>query len=266
MTSRSDLVGSLDVLVRTDTVNLTDAIIYVGLGEGNTASDSVDGGGVLKSVNGGATWTLQSIPWTNPDAASSARFRHSIRRIVIDTNVANAQSVWVAGDGGVYHTSNGGANWLLDTNLPYTGKPGVGGCWPEMPSDFVIDNTVSPSRLYVAFGARSNASTTPALSCTGVGDDVNFRKNNGIFRSLDGARGRRSRARAELPAVRQGQPITLLRRQRQKQIYALIACVANSGNLPEVSLLAPSSDGGRRSAVAWLGARRRTSAPGGSTT
>jgi len=230
----STSIGSLDVLIRTDTVNLTDAIIYVGLGEGNTASDSVDGGGILKSVNGGATWALQSIPWTNPDAASSARFRHSVRRIVIDTNVANAQSVWVAGDGGVYHTSNGGANWLLDTNLPYTGKPGVGGCWPEMPSDFVIDNTVSPSRLYVAFGARSNASSTPALSCTGVGDDVNFRKNNGIFRSLDGGASWVSitGAGTGFPAVpgKVGRITLLQAPSNKKQIYALIACVTNGAS------------------------------------
>src|SRR5262245_40079329 len=86
-------VGSIDVWVRTDTVNLTDAIIYVGLGEGNTASSSVDGGGVLKSVNGGSTWTLQTIPWAGPDDATNARFRHSIRKLGIDPNHPNAPAV-----------------------------------------------------------------------------------------------------------------------------------------------------------------------------
>lgn len=230
----STSVGSIDVLIRTDAVNLTDAIVYVGLGEGNTASASVDGGGVLKSVNGGATWTLQTLPWANPDAATSARFRHSIRRIVIDTNVANAQSVWAAGDGGVYHTTNGGSSWLLDTNLPYTGKPGVGGCWPEMPSDFVIDNTVAPSRLYVAFGARSNASSVAALSCTGVADDVNYRKNNGIYRSLNGGASWTSitGAGTNFPAVpgKVGRITLLQAPSDKKQIYALISCVTNGGS------------------------------------
>ncbi len=227
----STSIGSIDVLIRTDTTNLSDAIIYVGLGEGNTASASVDGAGVLKSVDGGATWTLQTLPWANPDAATSARFRHSIRRIVIDRNVAGGASVWVAGDGGVYRTTDGGANWSLVTALPYTGKPGVGGCWPEMPSDFLVDTGATPSRLYVAYGARSNGSSVAATSCTGVANDVNFRKNNGIYRSTDGGASWTliSGSGSGFPAL-PGQVgrITLLQAPSdKKQVYALISCVTN---------------------------------------
>lgn len=230
----STSIGSIDVLVRTDTVNLTDAIIYVGLGEGNTSSEAVDGGGVLKSVNGGATWTLQTLPWAGPDAATSERFRHSIRRILIDTNVAGGQSVWVAGDGGVYHTSDGGASWSLVTGLPYTGKPGVGGCWQELATDFVIDPTSSPSRLFAAFGARSNGSSVAALSCTGVADDVNFRKNNGVYRSTDGGASWTliTGGSTGFPAApgKVGR-ITLLQAPSSKaQIYALVACVHNGAS------------------------------------
>lgn len=227
----STSIGSIDVLIRTDTVNLTDAIVYVGLGEGNTSGESVDGGGVLKSVDGGATWTLQTLPWANPDAATSARFRHSIRRLLIDRNVAGAQSVWVAGDGGVYHTADGGTTWTLVTALPYTGKPGVGGCWPELATDFVIDTNSNPSRLFVAFGARSNSSSVAALSCTGVADDVTFRKNNGIYRSTDGGTtwSLISGTGSGFPSL-PGQVgrITLLQAPSdKKQIYALISCTTN---------------------------------------
>jgi Immune inhibitor A peptidase M6 len=225
----STSIGGIDVLVGSDTSTLTDATVYAGLGEGNTASDSVDGAGVLKSVDGGASWTLQTIPWTNPDGAVNARWRHSIRRILIDTNVAAAQSVWVAGDGGVYHTADGGATWSLVTGLPYTGKPGVGGCWPELATDFVIDTTVSPSRLYAAFGARSSGSPFAELTCTGVANDANYRKNNGIYRSTDGGTTwtKITGSGSGFPAA-PGQVgrITLLQApSAKKQMYALISCV-----------------------------------------
>ena len=183
----------------------------------------------MKSVDGGATWTLQTLPWANPDAATTARFRHSIRRILIDRNVANAQSVWVAGDGGVYHTADGGAHWSLVTGLPYTSKPVVGGCWPELATDFVIDTTSSPSRLIAAFGARSNASSAAALSCTGVANDVNYRKNNGIYRSTDGGTNW-----ALITGGASGFPsapgnvgrITLMQAPSDKKVvYALVSCV-----------------------------------------
>lgn len=224
-------IGSIDVLVRTDTTNLTDATIYVGLGEGNTSSDSIDGAGVLKSVDGGATWTLQTLPWANPDDAVNARWRHSIRKILVDRNVPAGQSVWAAGDGGVYHTVDGGTTWTLVPALPYTAKPGIGGCWPELATDFVIDTTVSPSRLYAAFGARSNGSSIAALSCTGVANDTNFRKNNGIYRSLDGGTTWARITGAGFPAIpgQVGRIALLQAPSAKKQIYALISCVNASG-------------------------------------
>jgi immune inhibitor InhA-like protein len=225
----STSIGSIDVLMRTDTVGLTDAIVYVGLGEGNTSGEAVDGGGVLKSVDGGATWKLQTIPWAGPDDATNARFRHSIRRLVIDTNVPNAQSVWIAGDHGVYRTVDGGATWSLVTGLPYTNKPGVGGCWPELATDFVIDTTATPSSLYVAFGARSNSSAFSQLSCTGIANDPNFRKNNGIYRSTDGGTSWSSITGPGFPSIpgRVGRIALLQAPSDKKQIYALISCVNN---------------------------------------
>ncbi|HSP07937.1 MAG TPA: putative Ig domain-containing protein, partial [Acidobacteriota bacterium] len=227
-------IGSLDIQIGSDAANLTDAILYVGTGEGNTSGDSVDGAGVLKSTDGGGTWVLQTLPWANPDQQTGPRWRHSIRKIRIDSNVPNAQSVWVAGDGGVYHTTDGGANWSLVTELPYTGKPLVGGCWPELATDFVIDDTVNPSILYAAFGARSNSSSYPQLSCTGVANDPTYRRNNGIYRSMDGGANWIPISTGQFPAIpgNVGRITLMQAPSDKKQVYALISCVNNTTTCP----------------------------------
>src|SRR5262249_9603642 len=56
-------IGSVDVLPGSDLVNYSDATIYVGTGEGNFSGPDKDGIGVLKSTDGGKTWTVQKLPW-----------------------------------------------------------------------------------------------------------------------------------------------------------------------------------------------------------
>lgn len=176
-------IGALDVLPGQDLVNYSDATIYVGTGEGNFSAVDKDGVGVLKSTDGGATWTVQTIPWRG-DVLGQAGL-HRIRRIRIDRNVPNGQSVWVAGDGGVYHTADGGGSWSLVTGLPYSSAPAgsafPGGCWAEYATDFAVDTADRPnghSTLLAVFGRVQDATcATPASDA---------RKNNGVYRSVDG--------------------------------------------------------------------------------
>jgi hypothetical protein len=176
-------VGSLDVLPGQDLVNYSDATVYIGTGEGNFSAVDKDGVGVLKSTDGGATWTVQTLPWR--EDARGLPGLHRIRRLRIDRNVPNAQSVWVAGDGGVYHTADGGQTWSLVTGLPYSGAPAgsafPGGCWSEYPTDFVVDTQDRPqgsSTLFAAFGRIQDS--------TCVTPTADARKNNGVYRSVDG--------------------------------------------------------------------------------
>lgn len=177
-------IGAIDVLPGTDLSGYEDATVFIGTGEGNFSQPDKDGVGVLKSTDGGANFTIQTLPWQGD--VINRPGQHRIRRIRIDTSIPNAQSVWVAGDGGVYRTTNGGSSWSLVTGLPYTSAPAnaayPGGCWTEYATDFVIDRVnqvAGNSTLYAAFGAVSNSSclSTPAEMS---------RENNGIYRSTDG--------------------------------------------------------------------------------
>lgn len=176
-------VGAIDVLPGLDHTNYSDAIIYVGTGEGNFSQPDKDGVGVLKSTDGGRTWVVQPLPFQTD--AVGVPGRHRIRRLRIDTSVPNAQSVWVAGDGGVYHTADGGATWKLVTGLPYAGAPSTaafpGGCWVEYATDINIgpqNPANGESILFATFGNfRDVPCATPANAS---------RKNNGVYRSVDG--------------------------------------------------------------------------------
>src|SRR5439155_5325575 len=120
-------------------------IVYVGTGEGNFAQDSYYGNGVLKSTDGGATWTSQARP-----VLDNARFM----RLAI--NPATPTTVFACTSFGIYRTTNGGGAWTQMTNgLPPIGGPVFGA------TDVAIDPS-NPSTLYPAFwGAGIYRPTNP---------------------------------------------------------------------------------------------------------
>jgi len=176
-------IGAVDVLPGLDLANYSDATIYLATGEGNFSQPDKDGVGVLKSTDGGKNWIVQPLPFQTD--VVNVPGQHRIRRIRIDTNVPGGQSVWVAGDGGVYHTDDGGASWRLVTGLPYAGAPLTaaypGGCWVEYATDInvgPIHPNSGKSTLFAVFGRFRDA------TCVSTTSDS--RKNNGIYRSVDG--------------------------------------------------------------------------------
>ena len=95
-----------------------DSVIYAGTGEGSLAGDSYFGNGVLKSTDGGNTWS----------SVSGDNFRGvSISRVVVDPTNANRvlvattrgrggarrTSPTVHTDYGIWQSTDGGANWTL---------------------------------------------------------------------------------------------------------------------------------------------------------
>lgn len=89
-------------------IDSTGQIIYAGTGEANGSQDVQYGDGVLKSTNGGSTWSLQG---------SSTFAGLHIGSIAIDSQVSNAQRVLAATDAGLYVSTNGGGTWTRNTNI-----------------------------------------------------------------------------------------------------------------------------------------------------
>ena len=148
--------------------------IWVATGEGNFAGGDVQGIGILKSVDGGATWQVKQIPWYVAGDGTTMFDRTSIRRIALDGR--NPNNLWIAADSGIYRSTDAGETWRLVQGLPYWKK--FNDCWYVYWTDLVIDDVTpaagQPSIVYAAHGRVGNAGCS-ALS----------REDNGIYRSSD---------------------------------------------------------------------------------
>jgi uncharacterized protein (TIGR03437 family) len=146
------------------------SVIYVGTGEGNGSGDSYYGAGLLKSVDGGATWTQITGPVSTFNPQVPAFLNSSISAITIDPT--NTQTVYICtktagtygasggsgtapvGQRGVWKSTDGGATWRnLD---PFSG--GVNA------NDLVLDPK-NPNRVFAGLQAqgifRSNSGGEP---------------------------------------------------------------------------------------------------------
>jgi hypothetical protein len=132
-------------------------VIYAGTGEATNSALSFTGHGVLKSTDGGATWTL---------LGQDVFDRHTIAQIVVspvdpDTvyvAMAGAGVNGVSGNGGVWKSTDGGLTWTdttaaISTNAPF--------------SDVEIDPT-GPQTLYAAAGSFRGSAV------------------NGVYKTTDG--------------------------------------------------------------------------------
>lgn len=82
-------------------------VLWFGTGEGNGAIDNYPGIGVLKSVDGGQSWT------------ASNKFSNAVRALAVHPD--RRERVWAAGDAGCYVSTDGGATFA--TPDPSTGLP-----------------------------------------------------------------------------------------------------------------------------------------------
>jgi len=134
-------------------------VIYAGTGQADNSGDSYYGEGVLKSTDAGATWALTGQSDFN---------RKAVVKIAVNptdpTNayaaVANPDVNGLAGNNGIWETTDGGATWTNTTTAITTND------------DFtdVVINPANPLVLYAAVG------------------DGGGSKANGVYKTTDGGK------------------------------------------------------------------------------
>ncbi|MBI3943388.1 MAG: CHRD domain-containing protein [Chloroflexi bacterium] len=138
-------------------------IVYVGTGEASLSGDSYYGNGILKSIDGGNTFSHVS---------GDAFVQVSVAKIEVDpTNPNHLFVATIRGRGGarrvsppdptpfgIYESTDGGVNWIgrlttTDTNLDQTGGKTRGA------TDLVMD-PLNPNILYASFLAQAIVKST----------------------------------------------------------------------------------------------------------
>lgn len=127
------------------------SIIYAGTGEANNCGDCFYGGGVLKSTDGGSTWTVENPGgiFTGADFAS----------IAVDPN--NDQDLYATTTKGFYVSTDGGTTWSHPSGTGNFTSPSWG---------LALDPTTSPTTVYIAtFGVGIQKSTDGGTNFTTLG-------------------------------------------------------------------------------------------------
>jgi hypothetical protein len=155
-------------------------IIYAGTGEATNSGDSYYGRGVLKSINGGASYTLL----TNNGVFD----RSTISKIAVSPTDPNTVYVAVSGPGvngnnnvvtGVYKSTDGGVSWTNTT----TAIPSVTAATSF--SDVVIDPT-NANNVYIAIGDAGGSAANNVYKSTDAGATYAAAGN---FKTLDNGDG-----------------------------------------------------------------------------
>ena len=194
------------------------SIIYVGTGEQNFSGDSYYGAGVLKSTDGGTTWTQQGANvFVGPGGGSFSASRLDggahIGAIAVDpfnhqivlAGVFRSTSPTLSG---IYRTIDGGANW--------TGPLAMAGATGGAAGTEIVFDPVNSGVVYAALGAAGGASV------------------NGVYRSTDdGATWTKMGGSGAnpFPTTNVGRIAIDLARSAPDTLFALIAKADGTGQL-----------------------------------
>src|SRR5262249_14980026 len=83
-------------------------ILYVGTGEGFFNGDSLPGVGILKSIDGGDTWSQLTLTIPSNPNPTIDDWGYVIR---ISINPTDSQVILAATNGGIFRSTDGGQTW-----------------------------------------------------------------------------------------------------------------------------------------------------------
>lgn len=139
-------------------------VMYLATGDGDAGDTRSIG--VLKTTNGGATWSATGL--TNPVTNN-----FTIRRLIINPN--NTQILLAATSGGIYRTTNGGTNWTqVTTNSTYDleFKPGNPNIIYSTGTSFRISTNGGASWTQISNGIPTTGCNRMAIAVTPA--DTNY--------------------------------------------------------------------------------------------
>jgi len=181
--------------------------VYVGTGEENFNGDAYYGAGILKSTDGGSTWTQVAPPFAGP-IGSDSYFGGGAYIGALAVDPSNSQVIlaadFEAGRSGIYRSGDGGATWsqvlatgiataaLFDPSDGNTAYAAIGGVGIFKSSDsgqtWTPDDGTSPSVLPASNLGRIEVAIDPSNPTTLYAGIENATTGSllGLFSTTDG--------------------------------------------------------------------------------
>jgi hypothetical protein len=194
--------------------------IFVGTGEANYSIDSRYGTGIIRSLDGGATWSIAAIGG-NDAQTSTAFLKTSISKIIVDPATGNLYAAVVPTDGST--TAVGGA---VDPRLGVYKSTDDGTTWQKVSGGLVGPGNLPDGSLVTDLDYTVNGGVFNVVAAVGK---INGDPNNGIYLGTPVGNGVNWNRKNAGLTVGQAAGRTSLTSDHASTIYAAISSALSNG-------------------------------------